>query len=73
MKIKNIRVFAASALVFAVIGVLNSCSDYKLNHQSKVSDGIKNKMESVTFEDIFVPAEETKINLKPDVLPGKSK
>lgn len=73
MKIKNLRVFATSALIFAVIGTLNACRDSKLNDQSNPAKSIQNSIENIKFEDIFVPVEETDINIKPTISSKKTR
>lgn len=73
MKIKNIKFFLASVLVFAVIGTFRSCQDYKVRHESKIGD-INQSIEEVNFEDIFTPVEESiGIEEKPEIIPSKSK
>lgn len=62
MKIKKLRVFTTSALVFAVIGTLNACRDSKINNQSKEIESFKNNLEIIKFEDIFAPLEDKEIN-----------
>lgn len=57
MKIKNVRVFIASFIAFALIGTFNACQDYKVKHQSKTGDIIKTTAEDIKFEDIFTPVE----------------
>ena len=70
MKIKNIKFFLASVLVFAVIGTFRS---YKVRHESKIGD-INQSIEEVNFEDIFTPVEESiGIEEKPEIISSKSK
>jgi hypothetical protein len=61
MKIKNTKVFWGTILAFAIISSLNTFHDYKLNHDSKIGDVIKQKVEDITFEDIFTPTEREEI------------
>lgn len=73
MKIKNLRVFATSALIFAVIGTLNACRDSKLNNQSNAVKTIQESIEDIKFEDVFVPVENTDINIKPTISSKKTR
>lgn len=57
MGIKNKKVFIGSLVAFAIIGLFNSCQDYKLKQESKEGNIIKTKSEEITFDDIFTPAE----------------
>ncbi len=73
MKIKNLKLFLASALVFALIGTFRSCRDYKVKHESKAGE-ITQKIEKIGFDDIFTPAEEpVELDVKPEIYPSKSK
>lgn len=73
MKIKNIKVFLASALVFAIIGTFRSCQDYRIKHESKTGN-FKQKIEEIEFEDIFIPVEKTpEITKQPEIIHNKSK
>lgn len=73
MKIKNLRVFATSALIFTVIGTLNACRDSKLNNQPNPIKNIQESIENIKFEDVFVPVEDIKIDMKPTISSKKTR
>ena len=74
MGIKNKKVFVGSLIAFAIIGLFNSCQDYKLKQESKVGNIIKMNTEEITFDEIFTPAEsDYQIEEQPIVETVKSK
>ena len=62
MAIKNVRVWVAGILAFALITGLHSCEDYKLKQEEKSGNMIDHKIEQIDFEDMYTPAEENIID-----------
>lgn len=67
MKIKNTKVFWGSLLAFALISGMNSCQEYKLRHESKITEPIKQSIEELNIDDVFTLKEEIEIDEKQEI------
>ena len=64
MKFKGRRVLTGTVIAFLMIGIFNSCQDYKLSHKEKAGQTIKDSANEIQFEDIFTPAENSDYEIK---------
>lgn len=53
---KNLKVTWPTILAFLLIGTLNACQDYKINHKTKESEKINLKVENIEFDKVFLKA-----------------
>ena len=57
MSNKKINGLITSFIAFAIIGTLNSCRDYHLNHQSKVGKVFDDIHKTLEFDNVFEPVD----------------